>query len=186
MVNIVSFTSFRFAAMLHVPKRNNRMTTPERRSNGGSDRRLVPRGGRRDGDRAGRYPHLLVADSYDGVRVPCVRYLTRFGFHVDEAADGDEVLAKVDAAPPHMILVENGLANAPASLIVRQLRERSSARSIPIVVMASSLDAGRSDDRWYVGRLVKPFALSAMLQELRRVLREHPPLSVGSTSVSRF
>jgi len=158
------------------------MTTPERRSDRGRDRRRVPRGGRRDGDQPGRYPHLLVADSYDGVRVPCVRYLTRFGFHVDEAADGDEVLAKVHAAPPHMILVESGLPHAPVSQIVRQLRERPSTRSIPIIVMASSLDASGSDDGPYVGRLVKPFALSAMLQEVRRVLREHPPLSVGSTS----
>jgi DNA-binding response OmpR family regulator len=81
-----------------------------------------------------------------------------------------------------MILVESGLPHAPVSQIVRHLRERPSTRSIPIIVMASSLDASGSDDGPYVGRLVKPFALSAMLQEVRRVLREHPPLSVGSTS----
>lgn len=159
------------------------MTSTERRSRRGPDRRRFPRGGRREGDQPGRFPHLLIADSYDGVRVPCVKYLTKFGFQVEEAADGDEVLAKVDAAPPHMILVESGLPNAPVSQIVRHLRERPDTRSIPIIVMSTGREAGGDEDATYVGRLDKPFALSAMLQEIRRVLREHPPVvSEGSTS----
>ena len=154
------------------------MTITERRSDSGADRRQFPRGGRRDGDQAGRFPHLLVADSYDGVRVPCVRYLTRFGFHVEQAADGDEALAKIDAAPPHMILVESGLPKASVSQIVRQLRDRVDSRSIPIIVMASSLERGATGDAWHGGWLVKPFALSVMLQEVRRVFREHPPVAL--------
>src|SRR6266480_2418028 len=47
-----------------------------------SDRRRVPRGGRRPTDRPGKYPPVLVAESYDGVRMSCARYLDRFHFHV--------------------------------------------------------------------------------------------------------
>jgi DNA-binding response OmpR family regulator len=152
------------------------MTTTERRSDRGADRRQVPRGGRREGDQPGQFPHLLVADSYDGVRVPCVRYLTKFGFHVEQAADGNEALAKIEATPPHMILVESGLPIVPVSEIARQLRDRAGTQSIPIILMDSGPDRGGSEDAPHAGRLVKPFALSAMLQEVRRVLREYPPV----------
>ena len=49
------------------------------------DRRRVSRGGRRAFDRAGAYPPVLVADSYDGVRTSCSRYLDRFNFQVLQA-----------------------------------------------------------------------------------------------------
>src|ERR1700675_3109397 len=99
------------------------MNTPERRQRSG-DRRRVPRGGRRPGDQPGRYPSLLVADSYKGARTPCVRYLDRFGFRVDEAADGNEALAAIAARPPHVILVEDALPKMSAWRMVHRLKER--------------------------------------------------------------
>src|SRR6266508_3164295 len=97
------------------------MTILERRFDG-QDRRRVPRGGRRDGDQPGRFPNLLVADDYDGARIPCVRYLDRFGFHIEQAVDGQEALSKVEAAPPHVILVASSLRKAPVAEIVKRLR----------------------------------------------------------------
>ncbi|SRR6266508_4848849 len=153
------------------------MSITERRFPPGPDRRRVPRGGRRAGDRPGRFPHLLVADSYDGARVPCVRYLERFGFQVDEAVDAQEVLAKIDAKPPHLILIEKGLPNTPVSQLVRGLREQPHTKSIPVIIMTSDLGSTRREaEAPLVGLLEKPFALSTMLQEIRRLLREHPPV----------
>jgi DNA-binding response OmpR family regulator len=163
----------------------HRMAFTERRSDSGAGRRRVSRGGRREGDRPARFPHLLVADSYAGVRIPCVRYLTQYGFQVEDAADGQDVLAKIQTAPPHMILVESGLPNAPVATIVRQLREQPDTRMIPIIVMTSDLEWGAEGvaDVALVGVLVKPFGLSTMLQEIRRLLREQPPV-VGLAPVS--
>ena len=48
------------------------MSAPNRRVGRPVDRRSVPRGGRRETDRSGRHPNVLVADSYEGARVPCV------------------------------------------------------------------------------------------------------------------
>src|SRR5437868_1168147 len=93
------------------------MTSHERRYQG-PDRRRVSRGGRRATDAPGRFPNVLVAESYEGARIPCVKYLDRFGFRVDEAADGHEALAKIAATPTHVILMESGLPNGPVARIV--------------------------------------------------------------------
>jgi len=150
------------------------MTGPERRSLPlGPDRRRLPRGGRRAGDQPGRYPNLLVADSYDGARVPCVRYLSKFGFHVDQAADGHEALALIKAKQPHVILVEEGLPAVPAMRLVRPLHNDPTTRDIRVIVMTSDFELTReSAEHGEAAVLVKPFALSLMLQEIRKALRE--------------
>src|SRR6266550_1039341 len=109
------------------------MTTSERRQAPSGDRRRVPRGGRREDDQPGRYPNLLVADSYESARIPCVRYLDRFGFRVEEASDGVEALALIEARLPHVILVEDGLPKMSASRIVRRLKEQPHTKSIPVI-----------------------------------------------------
>ena len=152
------------------------MTTSDRRQVRSGDRRRAPRGGRRANDQPGRYPNLLVADSYDSARTPCARYLDRFGFHVEEASDGNEALSRIEARAPHAILIEAGLPNISAARMVRHLREQQ--KSIPVIVMTSDFEqAGLQRSTLPAsGILVKPFALSTMLQEVRRVLREQPPL----------
>jgi two-component system phosphate regulon response regulator PhoB len=155
------------------------MVITERRREPESDRRRVPRGGRRSGDQPGRYPNLLIADSYDGARQPCARYLDRFGFRVEECADGDECLAAIDARPPHLILIEDDLPKMSASRLVRHLKEQDRTKVIPVIVMFSDFEAHGHHhvETESAAALVKPFALSTMLQEIRRVLRDHSPLA---------
>src|SRR5689334_12502109 len=78
------------------------------------DRRRVPRGGRRAMDRQGRHPVVLVAESYEGVRRSCSRYLERLNFQVLEAADGEAALSQIAADPPQVILTELHLPSMPA------------------------------------------------------------------------
>ena len=75
------------------------MTTDRRRQEF-SDRRAVPRGGRRPYDRPGRFPNLLVADSYEGARIPCARYLDHFGFKVDSLEQTKKDLDALGASHP--------------------------------------------------------------------------------------
>jgi len=137
------------------------------------DRRRIPRGGRREGDAPGRFPNILVADSYDGARIPCVKYLDRLGFCVDQAVSGREMLDKLAGAVPHLVLVESGLPFASVPEIVDRLNKTT--QGVPIIVMTSDLGsaADRVSGHPQVTVLEKPFALSTMLEEIRRLLREH-------------
>jgi len=149
------------------------MTAENRRAAPLVDRRSVARGGRRKTDRTGRYPNVLVADSYEGARVPCVRYLQHLGFRVDQAADGEQALALIGATPPHLIVAEQRLPKLPAWRLKQRLAQHQRTQHIPIIVTVSDFNLSGADreSQGMASVLVKPFALAAMISEVRRVLR---------------
>jgi CheY-like chemotaxis protein len=146
------------------------------------DRRRVPRGGRRTLDRPGLYPPVLVAESYDGVRKSCSRYLHRFHFQVFEATTGEEALTRIVAEPPQVILAELNLPSMPAGRLARWLSQSWRTRHIPVIVLAGDINPAVAPDdfqRLAAGILMKPFSLRAMLEEVRRVLRSGEVSAAG-------
>jgi len=94
------------------------------------------------------------------------------GFGVLEAGNGYCALEHIDASAAHVIVIENGLPNAPVSQIVDRLR--GAGQAVPLIVMTSDLDV--VEDTAVAGLplvavLEKPFSLTTMLQEIRRLLR---------------
>jgi DNA-binding NtrC family response regulator len=153
------------------PDRPRRGGDDERRRS--SERRHVARGGRRLRDRPGKHPTVLIAESYEGVRKSCARYLDRFNFRVAEAVNGEELLARVAAAPPQVIVTEMHLPAMPARRLATWLGQNWRTRHIPVIVMSSGMDLTKDE----VGQLasailVKPFSLGRMLDEIRRALAE--------------
>jgi CheY-like chemotaxis protein len=136
----------------------------------GSDRRRVPRGGRRPADRPGRYPQVLVAESYDAVRHACVRYLRQFNFDAVEAADGEEALARIVESSPQVVLAESNLPSMPAGRLAQWIAQRRPDRDIPVIIMANAVEQEAAMPR-AAGLVRKPFSLTEMLAEVRRVLR---------------
>lgn len=132
----------------------------------------MPRGGRRTTDRPGQHPPVLVADSYQGVRQACARYLGHFHFQVAEATNGEEALSLIGETLPHVILTESGLPLMPASRLTQWLAQSWRTREIPIIVMTHELEPEGLPYR-AAGVLVKPFTLADMLEEIRRVLHLH-------------
>ena len=138
------------------------------RPNRRPDRRLVPRGGRRDTDIPGRYPPVLVADPDDAARAPSVGYLNWFGFEVTEAASKDEAAAVIDTVRPHAVLADVNLA-IELSPAVRS--------SVPLLLTAEQPEVPPSLAP--MALLTKPVQLPVMLEELRRVLRARAGSGLG-------
>ena len=114
---------------------------------------------------------MLFADSYEGARVPCARYLSRFNFEVAEAANGEDALKQIVFSMPRLIVTEWGLPTMPADRLCQWLAQGWRTRDIPVIVVASDFDA-RREMPCVAAILVKPFALETMLAEVRRVLRQ--------------
>lgn len=93
------------------------------------------------------------------------------GFGVLEAGSDYCALEHIDASAAHVIVVENGLPNAPVSQIVDRLR--GAGQAVPLIVMTSDLDVVEDTTVGLplVAVLEKPFSLTTMLQEIRRLLR---------------
>jgi len=94
------------------------------------------------------------------------------GFGVLEAGNGLSALEHIDALAAHVIVIESGLPDAPVAQIVHRLR--GSGQAVPLIVMTSDLDV--VDESFMAGLplvaiLEKPFSLTTMLREIRRLLR---------------
>jgi len=128
-----------------------------------NDRRRMPRGGRRPFDAPGRYPPVLIADSDEGARRPCVRYLDHFGFQVEEAATGAAAVSIIARSRPRVAIAEVTLPHGEG------FRTRVRDLGIPYIVTATDDSGAVLPDASAV--LLKPFHLAALLHEVRRVLR---------------
>jgi DNA-binding response OmpR family regulator len=127
-----------------------------------SDRRRVPRGGRRARDVPGRHPPVLIADTDDGARRPFVRYLDWFGFQVEEAATGEAAVTIVETRHPKLAIADLTLACDDA------FRKGVRERGIPYILTATH-DTGFFPPE-AAALLMKPFPLALLLEEVRRVL----------------
>jgi two-component system response regulator RegX3 len=139
------------------------MSMCEQRELRGRDRRLVTRGGRRSADRPGRYPHILVAENEESVRRPCARYLSLFGFHVEEAANGEEAIAAWQTGRPHVVVADARLQRG-SDLAPRLATESGVPFIITVTDDYAPVPPGAS------AVLLKPFSLDTMLEEVRRAL----------------
>jgi DNA-binding response OmpR family regulator len=121
----------------------------------------VSRGGRRPYDQPGKHPPVLVADTDEAVRRAFVRYLEMFGFRVAQAVRIDEGLAEGDGGTLPDVIVTDLTSAAAARLA-------ASPRVPTIVTVTDDLQVAPLHA---AARLVKPFPLPALLDEMRRILR---------------
>ena len=103
------------------------------------------------------------------------------GFRVLETGNGQRALEHIDTLAAHVIVIENGLPDAPVSQIVDRLR--GAAQGVAVIVTTSALDV--VEDTAVAGLplvavLAKPFSLTTMLQEIRRLLRA-PQIAIEPT-----
>ncbi|HET7216665.1 MAG TPA: response regulator [Vicinamibacterales bacterium] len=115
----------------------------------GPDRRSTRRGGRRDGDKKGFAPLVLLLDDNEDLNARCEAILARLHFAVAPTRSIDEASRVMDALRPDIIVAR--VADAAA------LR-RATAADLPIVLL--------NDD------LLDP---EVLIEEIRQELRRHRP-----------
>ncbi len=126
---------------------------------------------------------LLVEDDHD-IAEPLARALTREGYDVTAAGDGEVALQTVLEAPPDLIILDIGLPGMDGLEVCRHVREFRP--QVPILMLTArdgeletvaGLDAGADD---YV---TKPFRLSELLARVRAMLRRSAPAELVAGDV---
>jgi CheY-like chemotaxis protein len=114
---------------------------------------------------------ILIVDDFRDDREMYAHYLTRSGFRVSLACDGQEALDKAFQLLPDLILMDLWLPQIGGWEAIRQLKASEKTKHIPIVVLTArafvSAPAVGSE-----GCLIKPCQPDDLLVEVVRVLNK--------------
>ncbi len=133
---------------------------------------------------AGARPTVLVVED-EAALLTLLRYnLEKQGFRVEEAADGQEALLRLDEGRPDVVLLDWMLPALSGIEVCRQIRRRPETRGLPVIMLTArteDADAVRALDTGADDYITKPFAMDALLARIRALLRRAgAPASRGS------
>jgi DNA-binding response OmpR family regulator len=83
---------------------------------------------------------LLVVDDEEAIRRLLTEFLTRRGYRVQSAANGEEALALVERAPPHLIVLDLYMPGMNWVEVLKRLRARQYRGAV--LVLSASQDEG--------------------------------------------
>lgn len=119
---------------------------------------------------------VLVVDDTPGTRYAVGRHLTRAGFHIVEASNGQEALALARSVNPDLITLDIHLPDMLGFDVARQLKSDPITRKIPILHLSASfvtakdkvlgLEGGADS---YLTHPVEPAVLIATIRALLRL-----------------
>lgn len=107
-----------------------------------------------------RSNHILVVDDEEDVRDLLRRFLTRRGYEVDTAADGEAALEAVAEDKPDIVLLDIKLPALSGLAVLERLREEAS--EVAVITMSGVADedtARRSLELGAADFVTKPFNL---------------------------
>jgi len=118
-------------------------------------------------------PSILAVDDSASMRQMVSFTLKGAGYHVIEAADGQEALDKARGARVDLVLTDQNMPGMDGIALVRMLRGLPSYAGTPILILTTeSSDEMKARGRaaGATGWLVKPFDPGKLIEVIQRVI----------------
>ena len=80
---------------------------------------------------------VLIADDEENQRNGLAKMVQAWGFSVETAADGQEALDKLAAAPVHVLVTDLMMPRVDGFEVLRNVRARAATRDLPIIVVTA-------------------------------------------------
>ena len=115
--------------------------------------------------------------------------LSKLGFVVEKAEDGEEGLAKVRKFSPDLILLDNIMPKLSGWEVTKTLKADSKYREIPIIMLSALDDVKDKVEGFEMGvddYITKPFNFTEVLARIRAVLRNRELLAQIMARESRL
>jgi DNA-binding response OmpR family regulator len=85
-------------------------------------------------------PRILICDDNEMGRCLLRRMLSRRGYLVEEAMDGESTILAVERSPPDLVLLDLRLPDLDGSEVLRELRCDYDANELPIIMVSAEHD----------------------------------------------
>jgi DNA-binding response OmpR family regulator len=117
-------------------------------------------------------PRILVVDEDSDLRRLYAEALASQGYCVDAAEDGAVAWEALKANRYHLMITEHAIPNLTGIELVKMLR--AARMAVPVVMAAGRLpihELGRNPSLQLAATLSKPFAIDALVDTVKNVLR---------------
>ncbi len=117
---------------------------------------------------------ILVTDDEKFTRTAVREALEAFGFATAEAETGPQAMARVEQLHPDLVLLDVVMPGDDGFTVCRALREQTTTRDLPIVMMTASQDDESIHQAFLAGAtdfITKPVDLTLLGYRLRYLLR---------------
>jgi len=120
--------------------------------------------------------HIIVAEDEVLAAMALEDFLSRKGFRVTLAQDGQEAIERYHEDPADAVITDLRMPRMDGRALIRELRAKDS--TLPLVVMTGflSMDDGQDDltaDRWKPLEILrKPVSPQAILDTLLRLMKQ--------------
>jgi DNA-binding response OmpR family regulator len=114
---------------------------------------------------------ILVVDDEPVVRDVLSRYLTREGYTVSEAADGEEALSAIRSDPPQAVVLDLMLPRLSGLDVLKLVRLES---DLPVIILSARASEAERINGLQLGAddyIVKPYSPREVVERVRAVLR---------------
>jgi CheY-like chemotaxis protein len=98
--------------------------------------------------------------------------LTREGFAVAVAVDGEAGLAALAAAPPDLVLLDLMLPKVAGLEVLRQIRSNPALAGTPVMITSNAYTGPRLDELWKAGATQILTKASVSPKEVVKVVRD--------------
>jgi two-component system phosphate regulon response regulator PhoB len=98
--------------------------------------------------------------------------LTREGFKVEIATDGESGLGAIKRVRPDLVLLDLMLPKVEGAEVLRRIRSTPELANLPVVITSNAYTATRLDDLWKAGATQIVTKASISPKDLARVVRD--------------
>jgi two-component system, cell cycle response regulator DivK len=132
--------------------------------------------------RAGRSAHrskplILIVEDYSDAREMYAEYLEFQGFHVEQARNGKEAIARAVERAPDVILMDLSLPVMDGWEATRRLKADDRTRHVPVIALTGHALTGTVDTATQAGCdgfITKPCLPEDLVNEIQKALSAYP------------
>lgn len=113
-------------------------------------------------------PQILVVDDVEDNVCLLSMLLEAEGYQVDSAASGEEALAKIEASPPNLVLLDVMMPGMNGFQVIEQIRKKPQLAKLPIVLLTAhaEVDFAKGIMVGADGFFRKPIDLDALVKQV--------------------
>ena len=124
---------------------------------------------------------VLVVDDDESVRAVCAEMLSRAGFAVSEAENGEQALTELRSVHYHLVITDYHMPKVSGTELARQMRVAGMTQPVILISGTMDIEDQISDSGHLIDTVLpKPFSFDELLSRVNAVLDLVPRATLRS------